>query len=210
MTFDIEIWPFSHIAWWKCVAIHVHPSYKITLPLAIPSWSYSRKMAYCIRQYFRVQIFSRIWPKFLHILSSREFNFAILVVLSLVQIDMNQSENFRDKWFAKLNHREIYPVYSNLVWGWWPLTLNCDPSLLLFYKIIFFLHVNPSHHISLPLNNVASRRYGRKVSFLAKVSLGQVWTKSTQGFSFNQRELGGTDGRTIRKHNAFHHSGVEA
>ena len=33
-----------------------------------------------------------------------------------MQIDMNQSENFRDKWFAKftkLNHREIYPVYSN-------------------------------------------------------------------------------------------------
>ena len=57
---------------------------------------------YCIRQYFRVQIFSRIWPKFLQILSSWEFNFAILVVLSLVQIDMNQSENFRDKWFAKI------------------------------------------------------------------------------------------------------------
>ena len=31
----------------------------------------------------------------------REFNFAILVVLSLVQIVMNQSENFRDKWFTK-------------------------------------------------------------------------------------------------------------
>ena len=59
------------------------------------------KTSYCIRQYFRVQIFSRILPKVLQILSSREFNFAILVVLSLVQIDMNQSENFRDKWFAK-------------------------------------------------------------------------------------------------------------
>ena len=51
---------------------------------------------YCIRQYFHVQIFSRIWPKFVQMLSSRELNFAILVVLSLVQIDMNQSENFRD------------------------------------------------------------------------------------------------------------------
>ena len=31
---------------------------------------------------------------------------------------MNQSENFRDKWFVnsrKLNHREIYPVYSTLL-----------------------------------------------------------------------------------------------
>ena len=63
--------------------------------------SYRTFYNYCIRQYFRVQIFSRIWPKFLQILSSREFNFAILVVLSLVQIDMNQSEDIRDKWFAK-------------------------------------------------------------------------------------------------------------
>ena len=54
---------------------------------------------------FAYMIFSRIWPKFLQILSSREFNFAILVVLSLVQIDMksqSQNENFRDHiWFAK-------------------------------------------------------------------------------------------------------------
>ena len=76
-----------------------HPTGKI---LATPL-SFSHRIVYCtcIRQYFRVQIFSRIWPKFLQILSSQEFNFAILVVLSLVQIDMNQSENFRDKWFAK-------------------------------------------------------------------------------------------------------------
>ena len=58
--------------------------------------SYSINL-YCICQYFCVQIFSRIWPKFVQMLSSRELNFAILVVLSLVQIDMNQSENFRDK-----------------------------------------------------------------------------------------------------------------
>ena len=71
------------------------------------SWWKIYGIKYCIRQYFRVQIFSRIWPKFVQMLSSRELNFAILVVLSLVQIDMNQSENFRDKWFAKftkINH----------------------------------------------------------------------------------------------------------
>ena len=46
----------------------------------------------------------------MQILSSRELNFAILVVLSLVQIDMkflNQSEIFCDKWFAKFT--EIKP-----------------------------------------------------------------------------------------------------
>ena len=64
---------------------------------------------YCIRQYFRVQIFSRIWPKFLQILSSREFNFAILVVLSLVQIDMNQS---RVKIFA-ISHEVVREIREN-------------------------------------------------------------------------------------------------
>ena len=41
----------------------------------------------------------------------------ILVVLSLVQIDMNQSEIFAisgSQNARKLNHRELYPVYSQL------------------------------------------------------------------------------------------------
>ena len=78
---------------------------------------YMRFAIYFAYRYFREfgLNFCKFWV--------REFNFAILVVLSLVQIDMYFRE-FREslivKIFAisdsrnsqKLNHREIYPVYS--------------------------------------------------------------------------------------------------
>ena len=105
----------------------------------------------------------------------------------------------------------------------WPLTLNFDPSPLLFYAYLL-IHVNHSHQISKPLN-ISSQMvseayiktpcpYGWKFSDLwpwenmSKInsehlhrllSLGQVWTKSTPGFSLNCvliRGLGCTDRRT--------------
>ena len=46
LTFDLEVWPLTPIAWWKYMAINFYPAYQITLPLNIPRWSYGWKIAY--------------------------------------------------------------------------------------------------------------------------------------------------------------------
>ena len=43
VTFDPEIWPFTPIALLEYVAIYFYPTYQITLPLDIPSWSHGWK-----------------------------------------------------------------------------------------------------------------------------------------------------------------------